>query len=95
MTQRETVDNDQRQRRPAQDIDETLFDDADEPQDDEHKIFGLGILNADARQPAYGQGVVISLLTAGAVLLLAIISIGSGDGSDPPFSRTRIWCSGS
>lgn len=55
----------------------------DEPTN-EHKVFGLGISQADARQPAYGQGVVISLLTAGLVLLLAIISIGEGDRSDPP-----------
>lgn len=55
-----------------------------EERDDEHKIFGLGISNAETRQPAYGQGIVISLLTAGAVLLLAIIAIGEGDRSDPP-----------
>jgi len=55
-----------------------------EERDDEHKIFGLGISNAETRQPAYGQGIVISLLTAGAVLLLAIIAIGDGDRSDPP-----------
>lgn len=58
--------------------------DSDEEMDDEHKIFGLGITSAETRQPAYGQGIVISLLTAGAVLLLAIIAIGEGDRSDPP-----------
>lgn len=50
----------------------------------EHKVFGLGIANADSRQPAYGQGIVISLLCAGAVLFLAIIAIGEDTGSDPP-----------
>ena len=94
MTQRDTVDNDPQLRRTARDVDESLYDDVDEPLEDEHKIFGLGIPNADSRQPAYGQGVVISLLTAGAVLLLAIISIGSGDGSDPPVlenTDTIFW----
>lgn len=67
-------------RRPAIDQDADLND----PRHDEHKVFGLGISNAETRQPAYGQGVVISLLTAGAVLLLAIIVIGEGDSSDPP-----------
>lgn len=63
--------------------------DVENPVDDEHKIFGLGILQADDRQPAYGQGVVISLLSAAALLLLAIIAIGEGDGSDPPiFQQT-------
>ncbi|HVL24532.1 MAG TPA: hypothetical protein VM450_10625 [Thermomicrobiales bacterium] len=66
----------------------------DTPEDEEHKIFGLGILNADDRQPAYGQGVVISLLSAAALLLLAIIAIGEGDGSDPPIFQqtdTLYW----
>ena len=61
---------------------------------DEHKIFGLGILQADDRQPAYGQGVVISLLSAAALLLLAIIAIGEGDSSDPPIfqqTTTLFW----
>jgi hypothetical protein len=84
MTQRDMVDTDRRAPRSRRVVDEDRFEDADEPRNDEHKIFGLGIPNADARQPAYGQGVVVSLLVAGAVLLLAIISIGSGDGSDPP-----------
>jgi hypothetical protein len=68
--------------------------DPDAPEDEEHKIFGLGILNADDRQPAYGQGVVISLLSAAALLLLAIIAIGEGDGSDPPIFQqtdTLYW----
>jgi hypothetical protein len=68
--------------------------DADAPEDEDHKIFGLGILNADDRQPAYGQGVVISLLSAAALLLLAIIAIGEGDGSDPPIFQqtdTLYW----
>lgn len=62
--------------------------------DDEHKVFGLGILQADDRQPAYGQGVVISLLSAAALLLLAIIAIGEGDRSDPPIFQqtdTLYW----
>jgi hypothetical protein len=66
----------------------------DTPEDEEHKVFGLGILNADDRQPAYGQGVVISLLSAAALLLLAIIAIGEGDGSDPPIFQqtdTLYW----
>lgn len=84
MTQRDTVDTERRSRRRPRGVDESLLDDANEPAGDEHKVFGLGIPNADARQPAYGQGVVVSLLTAGAILLLAIISIGVGDGSDPP-----------
>ncbi len=68
--------------------------DVDAPEDEDHKIFGLGILNADDRQPAYGQGVVISLLSAAALLLLAIIAIGEGDGSDPPIFQqtdTLYW----
>jgi len=56
--------------------------------DEEHKIFGLGISAAESRQPAYGQGIVISLLVAGALLVLAIIAIGDGDGSDPPLLQT-------
>ena len=56
--------------------------------DEEHKIFGLGINAAESRQPAYGQGVVISLVVAGALLVLAIIAIGDGDGTDPPLLQT-------
>lgn len=56
----------------------------DSREDEEHKVFGLGISNAETRQPSYGQGVVISLLTAAAVLILAIIAVGEGDSSDPP-----------
>jgi hypothetical protein len=66
----------------------------DAPEVDEHKVFGLGILSADDRQPAYGQGVVISLLSAAALLLLAIIAIGEGDGTDPPIFQqtdTLFW----
>ncbi|MEJ7838258.1 MAG: hypothetical protein WKF81_05535 [Thermomicrobiales bacterium] len=51
---------------------------------EEHKVFGLGIPSAETRQPSYGQGVVVSLLAAAAVLVLAIIAVGEGDGSDPP-----------
>ncbi|HYI25918.1 MAG TPA: hypothetical protein VD767_10955 [Thermomicrobiales bacterium] len=88
MTDRDTVNTPQRQ--PARRVvDESLLDDGDEIRDDNHTVFGLGIASADARQPAYGQGVVISLLAAGAVLLLAILAIGEGDGGDPPaFSHT-------
>lgn len=68
-------------------IAEEVVDDANE----EHKVFGLGIPNADGRQPAYGQGVVVSLLTAGLVLLLAIISIGQEGSGDPPvFQNTDM-----
>lgn len=56
--------------------------------DEEHKIFGLGISAAESRQPAYGQGVVVSLVGAGALLVLAIIAIGDGDGTDPPMLQT-------
>lgn len=84
MTQRESVDTDQRSRRRSRTTDELPIDETNEPMGNEHKVFGLGIPNADARQPAYGQGVVVSLLTAGAILLLAIISIGVEDSSDPP-----------
>lgn len=52
--------------------------------DDRHKVFGLGIATADARQPAYGQGVVVSLLVAAGLLLLAVISVGTGKDADPP-----------
>jgi hypothetical protein len=93
MTERDTVDSTQRARR-SRIVDESLLDDGDEYREDEHKIFGLGIASADARQPAYGQGVVISLLTAGAILVLAIIVNGEGDGSDPPLLArvdTLFW----
>lgn len=66
----------------------------DEVGTDEHKVFGLGIPSADDRQPAYGQGVVISLLSAAALLLLAIIAIGDGDGTNPPVLQradTLFW----
>ncbi len=66
----------------------------DENGTDEHKVFGLGIPSADDRQPAYGQGVVISLLSAAALLLLAIIAIGDGDGTNPPVLQradTLFW----
>jgi hypothetical protein len=66
----------------------------DEVADDSHRVFGLGIPQADDRQPAYGQGVVISLLSAAALLLLAIIAIGDGDGTNPPVLQradTLYW----
>jgi len=91
MNQGDSVDRHPRpqrasQRRVEQRVGRRLVDapDSGEERDDEHKIFGLGIAKAETRQPAYGQGIVISLLTAGAVLLLAIIAIGEGDRSDPP-----------
>jgi hypothetical protein len=65
-----------------------------ETPDDEHAVYGLGIPNAEARQPAYGQGVVVSLLAAGLVLLLAIISIGNDTDADPPVlenTDTLFW----
>lgn len=60
-------------------------DDSPDPgQNDRHKIFGLDIATAEARQPAYGQGVVVSLLVAAGLLLLAVISVGTGKDADPP-----------
>ncbi len=74
-----------RSRPPAEPIDE---EDEDEQADEtNHKVFGLGISSAENRQPAYGQGVVVSLLTAAAVLILAIITVGSGVEGDPPVFR--------
>ncbi len=88
MTHRDALEETRRDHPPVYPPDDAPFDDVEERRDDEHKIFGLGIPNADARQPAYGQGVVISLLTAGAILLLAIVSIGEGDTGDPPILQT-------
>lgn len=78
--------------------DEEFFDDDfddryDAPADD-HKVFGLGIQNADERQPTYGQGIVFALIIAAALLLCAIIAIGDGDGSIPPMlqrASTLLW----
>lgn len=64
-------------------------DSPDAGQDDRHKVFGLDIATAEARQPAYGQGVVVSLLVAAGLLLLAVISVGTGKDADPPiFEQT-------
>ena len=63
---------------------EPLDDEELQEDDTHHKVFGLGIPRADSRQPAYGQGVVVSLLAAGAVLILAIIAIGNEAEGDPP-----------
>lgn len=84
MTHPNTTDRDRRYKRTVQRPSIDRNADFNDSRHDEHKVFGLGISNAETRQPAYGQGVVISLLTAGAVLLLAIIVIGEGDGTDPP-----------
>lgn len=90
-----SYDTDRRARRTGLPYeDEELYDDADDLGPDEHKVFGLGISQAEDRQPAYGQGVVISLLSAAALLLLAIIAIGDGDGTDPPVLQrtdTLFW----
>lgn len=59
-------------------------DASDGIQDDRHKVFGLDIATAETRQPAYGQGVVVSLLVAAGLLLLAVISVGAGEDADPP-----------
>jgi hypothetical protein len=90
-----TKDYESSRRLPRQ---EEFYDDdefyEDEVNPDEHKVFGLGIPQADDRQPAYGQGVVISLLSAAALLLLAIIAIGDGDGTNPPVLQradTLFW----
>jgi hypothetical protein len=67
---------------------------AENGDDTRHKIFGLGISTAESRQPAYGQGVVVSLLTAGAVLILAIITVGNDIDGDPPVFKntsTLFW----
>lgn len=73
----------------------TVEVDLDETEaDTRHKVFGLGIPMADARQPAYGQGVVVSLLAAAAVLILAIITVGSDNAGDPPVfenTTTVFW----
>ena len=69
------------------DEDEYFDEEYDERRDyrtDEHRVFGLGLQNADERQPAYGQGIVFALIIAAALLLCAIIAIGVGDGSIPP-----------
>lgn len=69
-------------------------DEDDRADNTHHKVFGLGISTADARQPAYGQGVVVSLLTAGAVLILAIITVGNDIDGDPPVfenTSTVFW----
>lgn len=83
----------------AYDDEEFLDDDGfdDRPagrNDDEHKVFGLGIQNAEDRQPTYGQGIVFALIIAAALLLCAIIAIGDGDGSLPPMmqrSTPLLW----
>ena len=70
------------------------YDDALDHRTDEHKVFGLGLQNADERQPAYGQGIVFALIIAAALLLCAIIAIGDGDGSIPPMMQrasTLLW----
>ncbi len=72
----------------------TEFDIDDQDADTSHKVFGLGIETAESRQPAYGQGVVVSLLTAGAVLILAIIAVGNDVEGDPPVFKnasTLYW----
>jgi hypothetical protein len=70
----------------AYDDEEFYEDELDGPDSrtDEHKVFGLGIQNAEERQPTYGQGIVFALIIAAALLLCAIIAIGDGDGSIPP-----------
>ena len=84
MNQGDTTNRDSRSRRTVRRPAIAPAADPNDGRQDDHKVFGLGISNAETRQPAYGQGVVISLLTAGAVLLLAIMVIGDGNGSDPP-----------
>lgn len=95
MTQDDNYGTPRRRRRPVEYDDDLASEYGDaEEYEQEHKVFGLGILQAEDRQPAYGQGVVISLLSAAALLLLAIIAIGEGDGSDPPIFQqtdTLYW----
>jgi hypothetical protein len=91
MTDDEQQSHSLRSRPPAEPPD---GDDYDRDDDTHHKVFGLGIPRADARQPAYGQGVVVSLLTAGAVLILAIITVGNDIDGDPPVFKntsTGFW----
>jgi hypothetical protein len=73
---------------PPPEPDETDVNERAEQDDEEHKIFGLGIGTADTRQPAYGQGVVVSLLVAAGLLILGIIVIGDGNGKNPPLKQT-------
>jgi hypothetical protein len=94
MTQRDTAQNTRLARRAHEELDDSFDDKYGPVQPNEHKVFGLGISSADARQPSYGQGVVVSLLTAAAVFVVAVISIGNGDGSDPPIlgnTDTVFW----
>ncbi len=84
------------QQQPRVDLhaydDEDIFDEDFEeqprrtrrPRVDEQRVLGLGIANADERQPTYGQGIVFALIIMAALLLCAIIAIGDGDGSIPP-----------
>jgi hypothetical protein len=94
MTQRDTAPNTRLARRAHEELDDSFDDEYGPVQPNEHKVFGLGISSADARQPSYGQGVVVSFLTAAAVFVVAVISIGNGDGSDPPIlgnTDTVFW----
>jgi hypothetical protein len=89
-----SYDADRQGRQVEVPYEDEYLDEGDEYNPDEHKVFGLGIAQAEDRQPAYGQGVVISLLSAAALLLLAIIAIGDGDGTNPPVLQrtdTLFW----
>ncbi len=87
MTNRDLTNSPSRQKSSRRAIEDPLVDEPGDIRQDEHMVYGLGIPNAESRQPAYGQGVVISLLAAGAVLLLAILSIGEGSAGDPPVTE--------
>lgn len=94
MARREKPNPFSSKSRPQPQVDLREYDDDEYFEDDydtqspvrseEHKVFGLGLQNADDRQPAYGQGIVFALIIAAALLLCAIIAIGDGDGSIPP-----------
>ncbi|HYJ12148.1 MAG TPA: hypothetical protein VEW66_01035 [Thermomicrobiales bacterium] len=88
MSQRDDLEKTGRRRPAPGRQDASILEETVDAPDDEHMVYGLGIPNAESRQPAYGQGVVVSLLVAGLVLLLAIVSIGSDSNADPPVFNT-------
>ena len=49
---------------------------------------GMGVAVQGFRQPAYGQGIVVSALVTAAVFALALLGYGEGDGSRTPLAQT-------
>ena len=43
------------------------------------------------RQPAYGQGIVVSVLVTLLVFVLALLGFGDGDGTGRPLAQTTTW----